>query len=181
MFLAPVIASMSAGLAGATAAIGGASTLATIGSVASAGAGVMSSLYQAKVANANASIAEQNAARTRQEGAVKAQEGDFSARAEMGQLLANAGASGITAGVGSKLLQRKSAAELATRDRSYTRYGAETEAVNFKQQANDLRAGGKSGVFFSLLSGAGEIGGSMISGAAKVNSQKARTITRGIS
>lgn len=150
----------------ASAVIGGISTLA-------------SSMFQARVAKNNAAIAESNAQRAIQEASVKAQDQDIAARAEMGQMLASAGASGLSMGTGSLALQRKATEELAARDRGYTTYAGEAEAAGYKQQAQDFRteaAGARMSGLFGLVSSGLDIAGSMISSASTVNAATARSI-----
>lgn len=168
----------------AVTALGGWGTaLAVAGTVYSTMASYQQGMYQSKVAANNAQVAEENAKRARQEAAVKAQEQDFNAQAEMGALLANLGASGLNLGTGSAALRRKSQQELAARDRGYTIYEGDTAAAAYQQQAQDFRteaAGNRMAARNSLVSGIFDIGGSLISGASKVNMTKAKKMSAGI-
>lgn len=144
---------------------------------------VSSAMFQAQVAKNNAVVAENNANRSVQEAAVAAQEGDQAANADLGQMLAQAGASGLTLNTGSMGLKYKSASELAARDRGYTIYKGASEAAGYRQQANDFRTeagGARSSAMFGLVGGALDVGGSLISRKTKVNNDTARKITGGI-
>jgi hypothetical protein len=163
------LASMSAATAVTTAS-------AVVGGIAA----ISSARYQSQVAQNNATIATQNAERTRFETQVANQEQDQAAKADIGQLLASGGASGLALGVGSMGLRRKSAEQLAARDRAYTDYAGATRAAGFEQQANDFTASASAarseGVFGALGAGL-DIGGSLISGASTVNPATASRIT----
>jgi hypothetical protein len=163
------LASMSAATAVTTAS-------AVVGGIAA----ISSARYQSQVAQNNATIATQNAERTRFETQVANQEQDQAAKADIGQLLASGGASGLALGVGSMGLRRKSAEQLAARDRAYTDYAGATRAAGFEQQSNDFTASASAarseGIFGALGAGL-DIGGSLISGASTVNPATASRIT----
>jgi len=167
-------------LAPAFTAIGGASSaLSVASSVVGAFSAVASAMYQSKVASNNAIIANNNANRAVQEAAVAAQEQDFAARGEIGDIISQAGASGLTLDTGTQGLRRRSASELAARDRGYTIYRGATEAAAYRQQGADFKAeasAAKSKAFFGLAGGAIDVGSSLVSGATKVNNATARRI-----
>ena len=172
---------MVAAIPAALSALGVSATAATTASAVVGGiAAISAASYKAKVAQNNATIATQNAERTRFETQVANQEQDQAAKADIGQLLASGGASGLALGVGSMGLRRKSAEELSARDRAYTTYAGETRAAGFQQQANDFTSSASAarseGVFGALGAGL-DIGGSLVSGASTVNPATASRIT----
>jgi len=151
-------------------------------SLISAGLGavtsIMSGNYQAKVANNNATIAEQNATRVRQEAATQAQMQDMEASQEIGAMLAQSSSSGLDVGVGSGALRRKSASELAARDRGFTIYQGQVagdaynqEAANFRSEAKGAKLGGFLGAATSLFDLAGP---NLIADAAKTGKRGIR-------
>ena len=160
--------------------IGGLSTALQVGAtvVGTMGA-VQQSNFQSQVALNNAAIAEDNARRSVFEAQVEAQETDFAARDELGQLLAGQGASGLSLGSGSFALRRKGQEELAAKDRGFIRTQGEVQATRFRQQASDQRsesAMAKAAGRNALISGAFDVGTSLLSGAARFNTKKARSI-----
>lgn len=163
--------------------LGGTSTaLAAAGAGYSAVASNRASMYQARVAQNNALVADMNAGRAVQEAAVRAQEQDFSAQGEIGALLANLGASGFSVSTGSAALRRRSAEGLAARDRNYTMYQGQTTADAYRQQAADFRTSAGASRMEArnaLISGGFQIGETLISGASRVNDEKARRIAAG--
>lgn len=168
------------------AAIGGGSAsalagIATAVSVASGIVGTISAVQQAnfnqKLAARNATIAEDNARRSIYEGQLKAQQADLDASQEMGQLLARQSVSGLTGKT--YALQRKSLRELASRDRGTIRFEAESLAQRYRQQGQDFQieaAGERSAKSFAILSGLGDVGSSLISGAAKYSALKQKEL-----
>lgn len=163
--------------------VAGASTASTAISVASAVAGTVAAVsearYRSQVATNNATIAEANRVRTMEETGINAQEQDMAARADIGAMLAQQGASGLSMGIGSMALRRKSAGELAAKDRSRVVYTGQTEANQFEQQAQDFREESRMAKRegkFAVLEGGLNIGSSLIGGAEKVNSKKARSL-----
>ena len=123
--------------------------------------------YQAQIANNNAMIAQQNAGRSRQEAAVEAQEQDIDAKSQIGAMLAEMGASGLSLGSGSLALRHTGASELAAKDRGYTIYMGETEAINFENQATQFKTEAKAAKSAGAFNALGSlIGGA--SGAARV-------------
>ena len=170
------VAALGPLLAGA----GGLSTALQVGAVAlSTVGGIQQSKFQSQVALNNAAIAEDNARRSVFEAQVEAQETDFAARDELGQLLSQQGASGLSLGSGSFALRRKGLEELAAKDRGFIRTQGEVQATRFRQQASDQRsasAQAKAAGRNALISGAFDIGTSLVSGATRVNTKKARSI-----
>lgn len=160
--------------------LGGLSTALSVGSAVVGTIGAINQAnFQSQVANNNAAIAEDNARRAVFESQVEAQETDFAARDELGQLLAQQGASGLSLGSGSFALRRKGQEELAAKDRGFIRNQGEVQATRFRQQANDQRAEAaqaKAAGRNALISGAFEVGTSLVSGATRVNARKARSL-----
>jgi len=152
--------------------------------VVSALSAVTSALYQAKVASNNAIIAENNAKRATQEAAIAAQDQDFAARGEIGDIIAQASASGLTLDTGSQGLKRRAALGLAARDRGYTIYRGATEAAAYRQQAADFTSSASAfgtEALFGAVGGALDVGTSLVSNATKVKKETARKIgTAGI-
>ena len=162
----------------AIAAIGGSTTLSTAATIAGTGAAIAQNSYQARVALNNAKIAEQNAERAINESKIGAQDQDLEAKAQIGALIARGGASGLSLGAGSLALRRKSAEELAARDRGYTIYAGETKADAYNQQAQDYRTEASSlrtANFMEVIGAGFDIGTSLISGAALTNRRNAIT------
>ena len=160
--------------------LGGLSTALSVGSavVGTIGA-VQQSNYQSQVATNNAAIAEDNAQRSIFESQVDAQEQDFGASAELGQLLAQQSGSGLSLGSGSFAARRAGQEQLAAKDRGFIRNQGEVQATRFRQQGADFTAESamaKAAGRNALISGAFDIGTSMVSGAARVNAAKARSI-----
>ena len=158
-------------------------TAASIGQAAAVVSGVSAfsqARYQAKVAGNNATIADANAVRANEEAGMLAQQQDQEARNEMGAFMAQGGSSGLSLGIGSMGLQRKSLDDLAARDRGYTVKAGESRAAAFRQQGSDFRADAKSanrsGLFGLLESGIG-FAGSLISDAPTVSPEAARRVT----
>jgi hypothetical protein len=140
------------------AALSSSSVIGNIAAGLGAVTSVMSGMYQANVATMNAQIARQNAAQVKQESAVQSQMQDLEAQQEIGALLSQGASSGLDIGVGSGALRRRSAEELAARDRGFTAYQGQREAVAYKQQeagfeaeAGAKRMGGILGGMSSLL------------------------------
>jgi len=157
-------------------------TLATVGTAISAATSVASGMYQSRVANINAQIADQNAARARQEGAVQSQMQDMEATQQIGDIVAQTAASGLDIGVGSGALRRRSAEELATRDRTFNQYNTEKEVAGFQQQASSFRAEGRSARVGGILGGLSSLTElkfpNLIKDAPKVGGSAARRFTR---
>jgi hypothetical protein len=170
----------------ATAATATAATFAKISTgikIASAVAGLASSVqmskYQSRVAENNATIAENNALDASQQAQEEAEQRGRFAQVEMGELLANQAASGLNLGSGSYALSRKSQAQLAARDTSLIIQQGADRAENFRQQGADFRSeadqADRAGRFAFLEAGI-NIGSSAISGAAKVSKIRSRRL-----
>jgi hypothetical protein len=175
-----------------------ASTAATVGTLATIATGVAATAtavqgarlegqaqvsaanYQRQVSLNNATIATNNAERTRLETQVANQQQDQEAKADIGQLLAQGGASGLTLGVGSMGLRRKSAEQLASRDRAYTNYAGATKAAGFDQQSADFTASAAASEREAGFAKAGakiNIASSLISGASKIDYGRFGSVT----
>jgi hypothetical protein len=115
----------------------------TAASVIGAFGSVAAGRYQAGVANNNAKIAENNEAKATNEAAIAAQIQDQEATQDIGSILSEQGASGLDVGVGSGALRRKSASELAARDRGFTIFKGQSESDAYKQQAEGFRSDAK--------------------------------------
>lgn len=130
---------------------------------------------QASIAETNAAIMENNAVEAIKTAGVRAQDQDQEALSVMGQLSANQGASGLSSGSGSHALARKSAAELARRDRARITEAGQVEARNFRTQAQSFRkqaAGERSAGIYGLISAGLDVGTSLISSATTVERRK---------
>ena len=176
----------AAAAGGAAATTAGAIGLTQAGTALGALGGVVSTIgavqqqrFQQQVALNNAQIAEQNAAREVQRASMEAQEADVRARGELGQLIADAGASGLNLNSGSSFLRRRSLEQLAAKDRGFIVAEGEARAQAQKQIAQDERAGAAQSGRAAILEGIGgglDIGTTLISGASKVNRIRARAI-----
>jgi hypothetical protein len=131
----------------------------------------MGGIYQSRVAKANAAIAQQNAAKAVQTAHQQAQIGDQEAAQDIGAMMAQAGASGLSLGVGSSALRRRSAEELAARDRGFTVYAGEMEAAGYKQEAANYRSEGRNALGGGMLDAFSSVlsSPSLISSSAKVS------------
>lgn len=168
--------------AGGTALIGAgaASTLATLGTVASVATGVLGTIsfiqeasFAEDQANANAPVMEENAERAVQEAGIRAQRADLEAIEELGALATKQSVSGLSGGT--YALQRKRLRELAARDRGTIIFEGQAESDRIKQGAADQRTranSARSAGRFAGISGAFNVGSSLISGASKVNELK---------
>jgi hypothetical protein len=173
-------------LAGAGGAVAGAgaTTLTALGTAASVATGVLgtiSSINEARFteeqAAANATILEENAEKATQEAALRAQRQDFDASQELGALIAQQSASGLSGG--SYALQRKTLRELAARDRGTIIFEGDAEARRLQQQAADQRtraSSARSASRFAGISGVLGVGSSLISGATKINELKRKEL-----
>jgi uncharacterized protein YlxW (UPF0749 family) len=102
--------------------------------------------YQAAVADINKKIAKQNAEYSRDVGEVEAQQVGMKHRAELSEMTAAQGASGLDVNVGSATKVRESMIELGYQDEMQTRasaakkaYGYEVEATMDEAQADVYR------------------------------------------
>lgn len=135
----------------------------------------MSSQYQAQVAENNATIAGDAAVRNVFNENQDMQAKDIAARQEIAALVADMGASGLDANSGSKLLQRRSLADLATQDR--TRLAANRD-VNLKNKLQEQAAykaearSSRTAGMFGLLTTALQVPTSYLSGATSLNNYR---------
>lgn len=146
----------------------------TITSVAGTALSAIGAMQQAKmqeqVAKNEAFKQEQNRLKAIEESRISAQDADQQAAAELGALIANAGASGIDLGSGSKALAVRSQEKLAARDRARIIHAGEIDATNYENNRRSALAeasGARSAGRFAMLGGALDIGSSLISGATQ--------------
>lgn len=159
--------------------------LAIAGTALSAGSAVMGVIadrnaasYQAQVAANNAKIAEENARRSVQDAQRTARDLDEEARQDLGALVAEQSASGLSLDTGSSLLRRRAAERLAGRDRDRTREAGNLRAQGFFQQAADYEseaANARSRRKFATIGGALNVGSSLVGGAQSI--RKARSLS----
>ena len=102
--------------------------------------------YQADVADINKEIAKANATYSRDVGEVEAQQAGMKAHAEMGEMIASQGASGISVNSGSSTRVREGMIEISKYTQDVIRssaakkaYGYEVEAVQYGAQADVYR------------------------------------------
>lgn len=129
--------------------------------------------YQSKVAANNAAIAEDNRQRAIQEASVAAADKDQDASAILGQLVAEAGASGLSLASGSKAAKVTSARKLAARDRARIIHEGAVEGGRFAQQRTGFES--RRTNLLAARSAAGRAGrlnvlSSLVSGAARTSS-----------
>lgn len=131
-----------------------------VGTMVSMSAAQSQAKYQAQVAENNAKLAEINANETLRRSQIDAQIQDQEAQAEIGSIVAAASASGFDLNVGSTALRRRTAENLAGRDRAFMIQEGEDNARAYRQQGENFRAdakatryGGKLQSFSALLNG----------------------------
>lgn len=129
--------------------------------------------HQSQVAQNNADIAEDNRLRAIQEASVTAADKDQDASAILGQMVAEAGASGLSLSSGSKAAKVTSSRKLAGRDRARIISEGAVEGGRFAQQGVNLR--NRSANLLTAKAAAGRAGrlnvlSSLVSGAAKTSS-----------
>lgn len=102
--------------------------------------------YQAAVAKMNEEISEGNAHYSLEEGEVEAQQAGMKSRAELGEMIASQGASGIDVHVGSAAQVRESMIDIGDYTQRIIRssaakkaYGYEIEATQYKAQGDIYR------------------------------------------
>lgn len=102
--------------------------------------------YQAAVADLNKEISEGNAAYAREVGEVEAQQAGMKSRAELGEMTAAQGASGLDVNVGSAVKVRESMIEIGDYTQKIVRasaakkaYGYDVEAMQYGAQADVYR------------------------------------------
>ena len=171
---APAIAGLSVGGVIATGAAVVGTVLQIQSARDSAKAAEARARYQAEVAERNAQIEDENRARAIAEASVAAQDQDFDARAELGALIAEQGASGLDLGSGSFLRQRAGLETIAATDRARIINAGQNEsdaarrrAENFREEARnagaaagDARSAGRTAIAASLISGIGSVASS---------------------
>jgi hypothetical protein len=130
------------------------------------------SQYQASVATNNANLLAQQAERETFAANQDIADNDSSARAQMGEMIAQMDASGINSNSGSMLLKRAGMSSLATRDRDRLSLKRDVSLENTKRQeassraeAKATRRAGKLGLLSTVLG----VGTSFLSGASMVN------------
>lgn len=156
----------------------GASPLMAVGAAVSAIGGVVSTIsqmqaasYQAAVAERNAKIMEDNARREVDRAQAETVDESEAARQQIGQLVAAQSASGVSMMSGSPLTRRRGAQRLAERDAQRIRSDANVQAERMQQQATDHRAEAsmaRSRRGASMLSGALDVGSTIIGGARQI-------------
>lgn len=100
--------------------------------------------YQSAVMAQNASIADENASRANAQAATEAMDQDLRAKMEIGSLMSELGASGLSLQGGSALTRRRDLNQLALRDRTRLIEGGRLTAQQKLQEAADLRAQSKA-------------------------------------
>lgn len=142
MFAAPLLGALAPGVAAAGSAATSLTSLLPFVTAGVSFLGVMQEAsamkYQAAVAARNAAIQEENAVKAAEASALEAQDQDITARLQIGDMIAGLSASGIDASSGSALLRRKSARELATRDRQRLADQGFREVEEFRNRAADF-------------------------------------------
>lgn len=134
-----------------------------IGTLVGGIGGMISSEYQAKVAEMNKKVARQNARVATETGGIEAQMNDSVAAQQQGEQLAQQAASGVSVGGESQIRTRAMARFYAGADRARTIENARKEnhnykvdAANFQAEANSSRFAGKVGLVGSALQAYGE-------------------------
>lgn len=147
-----------------------------VGSYESAEASAQAASYQAQVARNNALIANQNAAWAGEAGAAKESAQGMKNAAQVGNLKAKQGASGVDVNTGSSANVAAAAAELGNLDLGTTRsntarevYGYETQSVSDTAQANLDQAEASN---YSTMAPLGALG-TFLSGASSVGAKYA--------
>jgi hypothetical protein len=158
-------------------------SLAIMSTVASAGGAVFSTIaqrnaasYEQKVAQRNAVIAEDNARRAVMESQEEQQDWSRAAREQIGQMVAEMGASGVAVDSGTNLLVRRATQEDVVRDAQRIRTEGKTRGDAFRTRGSDFQAqASAAGARKSntTISGAFDLGSSLISGATRVNRARA--------
>lgn len=166
----------------------GAIGLAQIAQVVSVGSAVIGTIgqmqaasYQASVAARNQEIAEENARRASNDAQLEQIDASQDAAREIGALIAEQSASGISLSSGSSLLRRRDLQEYAQRDSQRIREQGNVNIRNFKQQAADFaseREVAKASRSNAFTGGLLNIGSSYIGGATAVRKAKAAKVTR---
>ena len=164
MMAAAALPALTGGLGLATA--GASSTLGILGGLVGTAGSVMGQLYQARVAENNADVARANAERAVVDSQVRSQDQDFEARQIQGREVAGQGASGLSLASPSFILRTRANETAAGVNRLRTIQAGETEADNFRQQADDFESQASQSRLGALFSG---VGGALSSGASLLN------------
>lgn len=143
-------------------------TLSIASTVASVAGGFVQMDAQRKQADFQAETAERNARRAVEDAQKATIDQGEKAAQQLGALVAQQSASGLSAGVGSSLLKRRAAERLSSRDNRRIREAGNLQAEGFTQEAANARAAGKN----AALSGFLGIGSSLIGGAQSYNKVK---------
>lgn len=157
-------------------------SLALIGTVV-AGAGAVQQMvatrnmasYEQKLAERNQLIQEDNARSAVLESQIEQQDWSRSAREQIGQMVAEMGASGLSVNSGSNLLRRVGTQEAVERDAQRIREDGNNRADQFRQRASDSGAEASlAGARKRNATTAGiiNIGSTLIGGATQVNRAK---------
>ena len=157
-------------------------TLATISQVVGVGSAIFGAVsqaqaanYQAAVAERNRVISEENARRAAETSQAEVADWGESARAQMGNMLAELAATGGRIGAGTSALQRRAASNLAARDAQRLREQGNVRIDAFSQQASDFAADAgmaRQRGAFSLVGGAINAFDSFVTGSARRNDLK---------
>lgn len=131
--------------------------------------------YRQQVAEMNRKIAEDNARRAIEKSQIDAQDNDMVTLAELGEITAGQGASGLSLGSRSSRRVRKTVRELGRLDTLNIRqegelrsYGFKTDAANYKAQAGLDRMSSRNSLLQGWIGGAS----SLIGGAAKIRNSR---------
>lgn len=145
--------------------------LSLVGGLAQGVMGYQQAKAQQKALEYNAEIERQNAIKAAEAGQKRAKDQDELSLFELGELEASIGASGSLFGLGSNMLRRRTAQNLAQRDARRVReegdaisYDHIVQATNYKNQAS--AAGGRA--TGALISGAFSGVSSLIGGASSI-------------
>ena len=162
------MAFLATALSGIAGAIGGGTSFSALGSIVSGAAGLATGIYQYNVAQSNAKIAEQNALKAQQAGNEAAQDQDRLTKAALGEQLSAQAASGLSINSGSQILTRKAARTLGRQDSIRARAAGDTEAYNYRTQADNFREEGAG----SLLQGGASLLGGFLNAGSIIGSAR---------
>lgn len=149
--------------------IGAAVTAAS--SVLSTISGMQQASFQSKVAANNAAIAERNAAQATENTQTEQLDYAEAAREQIGALIAQQGASGVSAASGSPFLQAKRAKALARRDAERIAREGATRVRGLQQQSADFSTSAQKPRGL-LLGGLLDFGTTLIGGAEAIQKVK---------
>lgn len=179
----PLAALFSGGAAAGTAvgAASAAGTLATMATVVSSAAGIITTLNQRDFEDQRADQLQEAASRRLFSSQVEAQETDFEAAAAMEQQLAQQAASGLDLSSGSFQAARRKNKVTARLNTLRVRQEGEIDAANYRQEASDARTKKRqlgTQLIFDAVAGGINTGASLIERSARIDAAKARSITR---